>query len=114
MKKINVLRMIELEEIAKKGEYDNSLNYYELQYIELALKMPYRYMEEVIKYFKKNWYKIDEVVFINSIKNILNVTEYEINTRLKSVHKIMKYKDRNLNSLVTKQKEMKSLIKSLK
>ncbi|MBQ8891565.1 MAG: hypothetical protein IJ068_01725 [Bacilli bacterium] len=110
MNRIDIKRMLELEELAKeKIEYAN-FSIEELKYIELAEKMPFNYMVAFIECYKRNFF-IDKKQIMKTLEVLFHCTEYEFDVRFKNVQRILKYKNKELDNLVDEQKKM---VKSLR
>ncbi len=110
--RLSVERMIELEKNIEEDNLDQNLEYNEKMYIELAQKIPFKYVVEYINIRKKYKFFLSDDYIKKEILNILNCTIEELDIRFKEVILILKYKNNQMNNLLIEQKKMVKRINS--
>ena len=85
-------KLIKNEEDMLKGVKLNHLTDTEQYYLSLAKIIPYHLILKDLEYYKKNWYKIDEIKYINELMKKYSCTKTELYDRIYIIQKINHYK----------------------
>ncbi len=105
MNEISIKRMIELEKMAEDDNIIYPIVLIEWNYIKMAKKISYNDMVNIINHFRKDLF-LDQIKYFKECLLKYNCNEEDFSKRFFNVQKIIKYKNKQSNDLLYKQKAM--------
>ena len=105
-KKLEIERIIELEKNLNNEELLKNLSKEEMEYVELARKLPYKDLLNVVYGHFINWYLRGEISISRELINKYSCNEIELYRRFVDIERIIKYNEKTIKQDLKKQKEM--------
>lgn len=105
-KKLDVLRMIELEKNLNNEDVLKNLSKEEMEYVELARKLPYKDLVTIVKDYLIDWYFRNEVLISRQLINKYSCNEIELHRRFIDINRIAKYNEKVIKQNSKKEKVM--------
>lgn len=103
-KKLSVERMMELESNLNDENILINLTKEETEYVELAKKLPYNELVDIVEDYLINWYYRNDVFIIRQLINKYSCSEIELLRRFLDIVRIVEFNESKLNDNVKKQK----------
>ena len=113
MNELTVERMIEIEKMVENYNIIFPLTNPEWYYYELADKIPYKDIEELILLYKKYFIPINFLIDGMNMLEKYNCSRKELFLRIENVNKIMKYYNKLNTNLLKEQKKMLKRMKKV-
>lgn len=110
-KKLTVERMIELESNLNDENILINLTKEETEYVELAKKLPYNELVDIVEDYLINWYFRNDVFISKQLIKKYSCSEIELFRRILDIDRIIEYNENKLKNDVNKQKQ---LVKKMK
>ena len=106
IKKLEVERMIELERNLNNEDVLKNLSKEEMEYVELARKLPYKELASIVKDNFINWYFRSEISISRQLINKYSCNEIELYRRFIDIERIIKYNEKTIKRDLKKEKVM--------